>query len=241
MSNSPLYMTIYDSILLAIQNGEYAENSPLPTERNLAEKYHVSRSTIRQALETLKEHNYIYTIHGNGTFVKPQVFEQSLFKFYSFTDELKNSNNLIHNEVIDYELITLDRDLAIKLGYSTNDRFHKLIRLRSVKDYPLMIETTYLPQNRFFKLNIELLKTGSLYTFLKEKYSLQVDRATETFKPIIPNVKDRALLNITASIPCTLLERYSYEENVMVEYTASVVRGDKYSFKVELRNDLLYE
>lgn len=236
MSNSPLYMKIYDCILCSIQSGEYLENSPLPTERNLADKYHVSRSTIRQALETLKDNNYIYTIHGNGTFIKPQVFEQSLLKFYSFTDELKNSDNLIHNEVIDYGLIKLDRDLAIKLGYTTNDTFHKLIRIRSVKDYPLMIETTYLPQNRFYKLNIDNLKTGSLYAFLKEKYSLQVDNAIETFKPIIPNVKDRMLLSITASIPCTLLERYSYEENILVEYTASIVRGDKYSFKVELTN-----
>lgn len=49
MANTPLYIQIYKNMLCAIKNGEYRENTPLPSERELCEKYYVSRSRyVRQ-------------------------------------------------------------------------------------------------------------------------------------------------------------------------------------------------
>lgn len=232
----PLYMKLYNEILSSITSQEYKENSQLPSERYLSIKYHVSRTTVRTALNKLAEDGYIYTIHGNASFIRPQVFEQPLSSFYSFTDELKNNNILIHNRLVSYEIISLDHTMAQKLGYPQNTAFHKLTRLRSAKNYPLMLETTYLPRERFHKLDIELLENkGSLYEYLKKKYDFRIDSATETFKPILADRKAREFLQISASIPCQLLERYSYEDGILIEYTYSVIRGDKYIFKVKLK------
>ena len=41
MGNDALYVEIYHAILKSIQANEYPENSPLPSERYLCEKYHV--------------------------------------------------------------------------------------------------------------------------------------------------------------------------------------------------------
>lgn len=237
MSDTALYKLVYQNILDSIKSGEYPENSHLPAERWLCDKYHVSRSTIRQALNMLKEEGYIFTIHGNGTFVKPQIFEQPLTKFYSFTDELKNSNILIRNDIVGYELITLNKSLAAKLRYPIHSVFHKIVRLRSAKDYPLMIETTYLPKSRFIKINTALLEQGSLYAYLRDKYDFQVEYATETFRPVLANSMEQELLQISSSTPCILLERFSYEDDLIIEYTKSTVRGDKYIFKVAFRNN----
>lgn len=232
----PLYMKLYNEILAAIESLQYKENSQLPSERYLSNKYHVSRTTVRMALNRLSQDGYIYTVHGNASFVQPQVFEQPLSGFYSFTDELKNDNILIHNDLIDYQVIQLDHMLAQKLNYPVQSAFHRLIRLRSAQNYPLMLETTYLPKGRFHQLNIELLKNkGSLYEYLKRKYDFHVDHAIETFRPIMADRKERELLQISNSIPCQLLERYSYEEDSIAEYTYSVIRGDKYIFRVNLK------
>lgn len=233
MAETALYKLVYQYILDSIKSGEYSENSCLPAERYLCEKYHVSRSTIRQALDCLKEDGYVFTIHGNGTFVKPQIFEQPLAKFYTFTDELKNSNILIRNDIIGYELIALDKGLAAKLQYPVKSVFHKIIRLRYAKDCPLMIETTYLPKNRFIKINTSLLEQGSLYAYLRDKYDFQINHATEAFRPVLASTPERELLQIPSSTPCILLERFSYEDDLIIEYTKSIVRGDKYIFKVD--------
>lgn len=234
MHTVSLYLEVAKKIKHSIQTGEYSENSPLPSERFLSEKYHVSRSTVRQALNKLKDDNIIYTIHGNGSYVKPQVFNQPLTKFYSFTDELKNNNILIRNTIIDYEVITHQASLYTKFNMPEETAFHKIRRLRSAKDFPLMIETTYLPRNRFFKIDSEILEKHSLYQYLRQKYDFHATSAVEKFRPIIPSSFERDLLMITSSVPCMLLERYSYEEGQLIEYTQSVIRGDKYTFSVDL-------
>lgn len=232
MGTDALYIEIYHAILQAIQSNEYPENSPLPSERYLCEKYHVSRSTIRQALMLLQESGVVYTVHGNGSFVKPRIYDQPLGSFYSFTDTLKQNNILIKNEIVGYELITCTASLARKISYPVGTAFHKLTRLRSAKDYPLMLEITYLPQNRFLKLDIDTLSHGSLYEYLAKKYDFHVDNATETFQAVMPRPDERTLLKISPSIPCILLQRFSYEDNCLIEYTKSIVRGDKYSFSI---------
>lgn len=237
MSGNALYVDIYKKILSDIQCGVYRENTPLPAEEKLCKKYNVSRTTLRRALMLLKDADIIYTVKGNGAYIKPRLFTQSLSKFYSFTDTLKSSNVLIQNRIIDCEIITAEKLLAKETGYPEGTKFHKLLRLRSAKEYPLMLETTYLPQSRFLILDTNILSQGSLYDFLKKQYKFHVDRTIETFQPVMPRSDEKALLHISTSTPCMLLERYSYEDSMLIEYTKSIVRGDKFSFRVEWTKD----
>ena len=237
MENTPLYIQIYKTILASIKDGEYKENTPLPSERELCDKYFVSRSTIRQTISLLKEGDFVYTVQGKGTFIKPQVFVQPLTKVYSFTDTLKNDNVIIQNRIVEYARETADSALTKITGYGEKNAFHKLTRLRSAKDYPLMLETTYLPFSRFIRLDIEAVENGSLYDYLQKNYNFKADKVKETIRPIMPQAKERKLLQISANVPCILLERFSYEEDLLIEYTRSVIRGDKYIFRVDLTNE----
>lgn len=236
MSDTPLYIDISKKILIDINQNEYNEKSGLPSERILCERFHVSRSTIRHALNHLKTNGYIYTIQGKGTFLKPLVYEQTLFKFYSFTTELRNNNIDVNNTIIGYELVSLNGDLASKLNRKENELFHKIIRLRTADSCPIMIETIYLPQNRFYHIEIGKIENSSLYNYLVKKYDLQLDKATEIFKPVLPRSWQCDLLRISSKDPCTMLERFSYENDILIQYTISIIRGDKYVFKTNLLN-----
>ena len=231
MASNALYISIYQELLHDIQSGKYIENEPLPSEESLCRSYNVSRTTVHKALDMLKDADVVYSVQGNGAYVKPHMFAQPLSKFYSFTDSLKSINILIQNEIID-----ADKGLSVATGYPVGTVFHKLIRLRSAKEYPLMIETTYLPKNRFMSLDTEILSNGSLYDFLRSRYGFHADRASETLRPVMPRPDERTLLNISANTPCMLLERFSYESTALIEYTKSIVRGDKYTFQVEFQN-----
>lgn len=234
VQNQSLYVEISEKIRQSIRSGEYSENAPLPTEQELSNKYHASRNTIRLAIQRLKDEDVVFTVRGNGTFIKPQVFTQPLTKFYSFTDTLKCSDILIQNDIVSYKEFPADASIAKKTGHPEGAMFHELCRLRSAREYPLMLETTYLPKNRFIKLNLEVLSKGSLYEFLRTKYGFHVDRATETIRPVMPRPDEKNLLKIPLNTPCVLLERFSYEDDLLIEYTKSIVRGDKYIFHVDM-------
>lgn len=236
MKDMPLYYVIFNKILDKIKDGIYAENSPIPSERVLCETYHVSRSTIRQALNSLESQGHIYKIHGKGTFVKPKTYEQILSKFYSFSEEIKKYNTKIDNTIVDYGIIPVNEKLSFKMHKQVNDNVHKITRLRCVNSVPLMIDINYLPQNRFYNIDVSMLKNDSLYSYLSKNYNIKIDKAVETLTPCLPNSYESQLLNISTKTPCTFLERFTYENGNIIEYTTSIVRGDKYAFRVELDN-----
>ncbi len=234
MANESLFVTIYKKLLADIQRGVYQENSPLPSEDKLCKTYNVSRSTVRRALDLLKATGIIETVNGTGSYIKPRLFTQPLSGFYSFTDMLKSVDIIIQNRVISCNLVEADAALEHETGYPIGTRFHRLVRLRSAREYPLMLEVTYLPRARFLSLDTDILSNGSLYEFLRDRYGFHADRAVEKFQPVMPRLEEKTLLHILSDIPCTLLERYSYEGDMLIEYTKSIVRGDKYAFRVDL-------
>lgn len=67
---TPLYKKIIDDLLLEIKHGKLEVNEQLPTEKELAEIYHVSRITSKRALTELENMGIIYRVQGKGSYVK---------------------------------------------------------------------------------------------------------------------------------------------------------------------------
>ncbi|WP_338564396.1 FadR/GntR family transcriptional regulator [Erwinia sp. E_sp_B04_7] len=61
-----------------IQQHEVQPDHPLPTERELAERFNVGRREIRRALDVLEEEGRIWRKQGKGTFVGPAAPVQPL-------------------------------------------------------------------------------------------------------------------------------------------------------------------
>lgn len=68
-SSSRLYRTIADNLATAIRNKEYGAGDKLPGERELAEKFGVSRPTIREAMIALEIYGVVEIRHGVGNIV----------------------------------------------------------------------------------------------------------------------------------------------------------------------------
>lgn len=83
----PSYIPIYNQLYEDIVNGVYEKGSLLPSEHLLAEKYHVSRNTLRQALTILNQDGYIYKKQGKGTFVSYDSAKKQKDKIYNFLSE----------------------------------------------------------------------------------------------------------------------------------------------------------
>ena len=73
--SEPLYMQIYRQLLADIKFGKYAKNQRLPTEKQLAEHYFVSRITSKKALNMLADESVIIRIKGKGSYVSPYFLQ----------------------------------------------------------------------------------------------------------------------------------------------------------------------
>ncbi len=59
---------VADRIRVLMLDGSFPTGQPLPSERHLAERFGVSRGSIRDALRTLETIGLLETRHGQGTF-----------------------------------------------------------------------------------------------------------------------------------------------------------------------------
>ncbi|KAF1303181.1 GntR family transcriptional regulator [Enterococcus sp. JM9B] len=66
----PLYKTILQDLVKDIKKGTFPAGAQLPTEKELSEKYQVSRITSKRALTELEQAGLIYRLRGKGSFVK---------------------------------------------------------------------------------------------------------------------------------------------------------------------------
>jgi len=99
-SKSKLYQKLADAIAGTIRSGQYAVGDRLPTERELAQQYGVSRPTLREALIALEITGMIEAKHGHGIVVtqpksKPAPFDDSEIGAF----ELIESRRLFEGEV----------------------------------------------------------------------------------------------------------------------------------------------
>jgi GntR family transcriptional regulator len=70
-SPTPIFQQLADILEADIKAGTYAPGSPLPSEMTLAQRYGVSRGTVRRATEELRERGLVITLPQRGTFVRP--------------------------------------------------------------------------------------------------------------------------------------------------------------------------
>jgi DNA-binding FadR family transcriptional regulator len=69
-----LYRTIAKKLLSLINSGEFPAGSRLPAERELVERFSVSRPTIREAVIALEAQGYVEVKTGSGVYVlEPQT------------------------------------------------------------------------------------------------------------------------------------------------------------------------
>ena len=85
----PLYAQLEQILKQQIECGTYKKGDFLPTEKELMEKYELSRVTVRQAMANLVQSGYARARRGIGTDVVYEKVEEQMEGVISFTEEMK--------------------------------------------------------------------------------------------------------------------------------------------------------
>ncbi|WP_439442642.1 GntR family transcriptional regulator [Listeria aquatica] len=229
----PLYDQLVNVLKEKIEN-EMQANDKMLSEREISERYGVSRTTVRLAMAELENMGYIYKRHGKGTFVSAlQSQKQNLMDSYSFTDHMRELGKNPKTKVLSFEIVTSNQFFADKLGISEGENVIKIKRLRLADDLPMMLERSYLPFNEFATLTEEMVKTKPLYEIFKEDFDEVVKVADEEFSAGIVSDYEADQLEVLRDSPCLKLVRTTYNtENKVIEYTLSIARSDQFVYRV---------
>ncbi len=229
----PLHEQLVDVFRDKIEH-ELAPGDMLPSERELTERFGVSRTTVRLALAELESLGLVQRRHGKGTFVLDVAASAAnLSQAYSFTDHMRSLGRVPETTVLEFAEMEADDHLAQRVGVSRGDALFKLKRLRSADGIPMMVERSYLPARTFQGLTYELLAKKPLYEIMEEDFHQRIRFADEEFYASVVRLNDARLLKIEEGAPVLDLVRTTYNmRNRVVEYTLSVARGDQFRYRV---------
>ncbi|KEH86974.1 GntR family transcriptional regulator [Clostridium novyi A str. 4540] len=237
-NNTPLYIQLYNIFKELIESGNLQSGFKLPSENELSEQYEVSRSTVRQTLSELERDGYIYKERGKGSFVSVRPFSQNLSNLYNFSDEIKKYGKIPKYKLISLDIIIPKKNISETMNLNSQDTVYKIEIIRKIEDEPVLFETTYLPTKRFKKFETIDLNKKALYDILRYDYNVNFSKAKQTFYPVLASnvVKKYLDANIKEPLACMNVERISYENENIVEYTIALVKGEKFRYSIDLKN-----
>lgn len=99
----PMYHQIMENLKKQIEDGTLAPDTLIPSEREYAERFGISRMTVRQALSNLVNEGYLYRQKGKGTFVSRKKFEQPLQGLTSFSEDMRQRGLKASSQLIDFK------------------------------------------------------------------------------------------------------------------------------------------
>jgi GntR family transcriptional regulator len=234
---TPLYLQLKNALVADIDAGQYKPHERLMSERELGEKFRVSRMTVRQALTEMIRDGILYTQVGKGTYISDSKIKQELQTLTGFTQDMAARGTVASGQVLEARIIPATLTLAAIFSVPMNTEFVLLSRLRLSDGVPLAIEEAYIRHQVCPGiLNYDFSKE-SLYNVLATRYNTVLVRAEQTMEASLVTPKEAELLQITSPCPVLRIERLSYnEQHTLVEYVMSAYRGDRYKFHTTLQS-----
>ena len=233
----PLYRQIEADLRDRIRQGELQPGGQLAPEPELMAEYGVSRATVRQALRELVAEGLLEIRRGLGTYVTQRRFEHTIGGFYSFSREIERHGLEPRTRVLRVGVEPADDVVGAVLGIGAGTLVVALRRLRLADDEPLVVETSYLPADRFPALEAVDFGRVRLYDTLTDVYGCRPTRARETFEPVLVTADEAELLGQRRGEPALRVERIAFDQDDLpIEFCRSTVRGDRYRYSVELRD-----
>lgn len=228
----PLYRNVYLDILDKIQLGVYRKEDLLPSETELQEKYHVSRITIRRAVEDLQRDGFVIKKPGVGTIITDDKITLNLNSIKSFSLENKNESS----ELVCFKRIIAPDKVKKALKLDDLDKVYQIERIRKVNDINIGFHRAYIPE-KIAKLSEDNFISchSSLYKIL-EMQNIYITHGYETIEAIGANKNLSELLKININTAMLYKERVSSTDCEVVEYVEIYYIGSVYKYYVELKN-----
>lgn len=219
--------SISEDIRRQIDTGSLLPADRLPAETALAERYGVTRMTVRHALSSLVDGGYVYRRHGVGTFVADPARRRSMNRLRSFAAELGDAGRGVTTRILERAVILAEGEIAADLGLAADEEVVFIARLRLVDGEPAAVQQSWLPHRLCAGLEDMSLVDGSLYRTLEERFGVVAQYADQRIFAIAADAVLAAKLEVAAGSPLLQTERTARDRrDVAIERARSWSRPE---------------
>lgn len=200
-----------------------------PSERELAEEFGVSRTTVRQALDSLAVEGVVERVRGSGTFV---ARAWGVGQFVSYTEDMARRGLRSGSRTL---LLRVERPpaaAATALEIAPTDEVVHWTRVRLADGISMCIEDAHLPAGLVPCLT-DGTQPDSLYVELG-RCGLTPTRVEDSVEAGLCSEEEAPLLGIAAGDPVLRVARRTFSGSRPVEVSLSTYRADRYALRYSL-------
>jgi GntR family transcriptional regulator len=227
MASLPKYSRLKEILRERITGMSAGEQ--LASEAELCRLYHVSRTTVRKALDELGQDGLIHSIQGKGTFVTARKFSSGYVQYTrGFAADMAEHGVQVARQMLARTVEPANEDVARELQVPLGTAVVKFVRLRSAGDCPYDLCTNYLPLHLFPDIEFMEWPENSLYSLLRLHYGVQLGRGVRSLEADVCTAEEARLLKITSKSPVLVLRSTMFDiHDYPVEFGISRMRSDR--------------
>jgi GntR family transcriptional regulator len=231
----PLHAQVEEVLFKSIVDGILPSGIRLPSEDQLIERFAVSRTTIRTAIQSLIARGLISIRRGKGTYVTQPIIRQELTELTGFVEDMRGLGREPTALVLDRRLVAASETVARQLAIQRGAPVARIQRVRLADGIAMSFDETYLPQGLGEKIMAEDLENQPIFSLLEQKFATPLIEAEYRLAAVASHGTVARALGIDAGRPIFLIERTSYSSGHQpVDYERLYYRGDHIRFVTRL-------
>lgn len=211
-------------------------NTRIPSERDLCEMWGVSRSTLRQAVDTLVCRGVLYRVKGSGVFVSVPKISRNMVGVSSMIGELRQQGMFLSKKMVTAHIIEATKQISKKLKVPLGHKVYEYIRIRCVDYVPALLETTYLDCQKYPDFDRHyVVENTSMDYILKNVYHKEQSSGEEHISVTYASEDEARMMEIEPDAPLFFTSGVVMDENnVPLLYYKQLIRSDKFKFVSEI-------
>ena len=194
-----VYISLYKQLKRDIFSGKYADGELLPSENRLALLHGITRTTARQALDTLLKEGYITKHKGKGSIVSRNSRSLGILSVKGLT-EAAGGKKVTSEMLQTPHYAEWHGDFSFTID-KTENRCVCFKRLRSIGKYPVMLEVTQFVDKNLKDFADLPFVNGSFFETLNKNYNIGISGAHQNVKAIAADTELAACFGIKKGAP----------------------------------------
>ena len=234
-SNSfvPYYVQIVDHVRELIKKNKLSQGQTFCSEGEIAQALKISKMPVRQAFQKLRSEGLLMIAKGKRPVIGSGRVPWNFQQLRGFSEEMRRRGLNPSARLLSISLEDPDQEVAQALKLNPGERVYRARRLRSVSDEPVAVVTSYLPARIFVGIDKQDLEKQSLYSIFEQVYKRKLQWAEEVIGAVIAGEEEAETLQTSIGSALLIIRETTYDtQHVAIEYSLSLLRGDRYTASV---------
>ncbi len=232
----PLALQVRDEIRALIVARGMGPGDRLPSEAELATRFSVARTTIREALKLLEQDGQIHVRHGLGRFVAPATVRWPITRLESVTEMMQAMGSSVTNRVISIGNAPASDEEAGALRQAAGSTVVRLERVRSLDTRPVIYSIDVIPESVVGSDLATIDWSGSLRALLDGRGAAMASSTAQLRAVTLPRGVATALGEDPRGPWLLMVQTHFTTDGRPVLYSHDYHRGDALTFNVLRRS-----